>query len=170
MARLALLLLPLVARASDDLAKAVKSTYLYKLADYVTWPEGTFATPEQPFTIGVLGDDSLGAALDEAVSGATALGRPVAIRRLADSSQASTAGVQVVFLSPSESGRAAEIATALAGRGVLTVGERSARSGAAIEFVIVDGKVRFAADAEIARRQGVKLSAKLLALSVTRRK
>ena len=167
--RLALLLLPLAASAAEDLEKSVKSTYLFKLADYVTWPDGAFATPEQPFVIGVLGDDPFGSALDEAVRGRTALGRPIVVRRVALAAEVSPSHVNVLFIAPSESARAGEIATALEGSGVLTVGESAARSGAAVEFVMVDGKVRFATDAQVARRQNVKLGSKLLSLAVARR-
>jgi len=50
------------ARASDRAFDEyqVKAVFLYRLTLFITWPEEAFTTPEQPFVIGILGDDPLG--------------------------------------------------------------------------------------------------------------
>src|SRR5829696_461907 len=35
----------------------VKGVLLYHLTQFVEWPAAAFATPEEPFTIGILGND-----------------------------------------------------------------------------------------------------------------
>jgi hypothetical protein len=42
----------------------VKAVFLFQVIQYVTWPEHTFASPDAPIEIGVLGENPFGSALD----------------------------------------------------------------------------------------------------------
>jgi hypothetical protein len=153
------------AAAEDRLEPAVKSVYLFKFADYVEWPEGTFKSPDAPFVICVLGRDPLGSSLDEAVRGRSVGGRPIVVRRIDHASLCGDA--QGMFVSSVRADRRDEIAAALGSRGVLTVADKGAGAGAIIQFVIEDDKVRFEIDADAARRAGLKLSSRLLSLATS---
>ena len=148
------------AQHGHDLERSVKSAYLFKLGAYVEWPPTCFPTDASPFVIGVLGEDPFGKALDEAIAGRTMEGRPVVVRRLHTVEEA--AGVHVLYLGATSQESSEQIREALVGRPVLTVGEKAARSGAIVEFVLRGGKVKFEIDAGAASRAGLKLSSKLL--------
>lgn len=59
----------------------LKVAYLYNFTRYFAWPKTAFESDHAPFVIGVLGDDPLGAALDDVARRKTVRGRPIVIRR-----------------------------------------------------------------------------------------
>jgi hypothetical protein len=167
-----LLLAPLRPAGAEDSPAPeeyqVKAAFLCNFARFVHWPES--ALPDSlPLSIGVLGDDPFGPALEEAVAGQVVDAHPFRIlrsRRLAELS-----GCHILFLSPVGAPRPEEILAELAASPVLTIddGGGAAVHGAVITFVIDENKVRFRINAEAANRAGLKLSARLLALGIDQR-
>jgi YfiR/HmsC-like len=154
------------AQAEPSLELAVKATYLYKLAPFVSWPAQAWATPNAPLTICVQGADPFGPLLDQAVGGQAVAGHPVEVRRLARLEASS--GCQIAFVAGGPGQSQAQALLAVSGAPVLTVTDEG-RSGAAkgiVHLLIDAGKVRFSIDAGQADRNGVAISSKLLALAV----
>src|SRR4051794_40453722 len=59
-----------------------KAAYLARLAPFVIWPPGVFASASTPLVICVQGDDPFGDALDRAAAGQTVGVHPVVVRRV----------------------------------------------------------------------------------------
>lgn len=144
----------------------IKAAFLLNFAKFVTWPSSAFSSPDAPLTIGVLGSDPFGGALNRVVNGARVSGREVRVARVGSAADARKC--HIVFVSGSDSGRAGEILAGLQGSSVLTVGEDAqfARQGGVINFVIQSGKVRFEINAGAAKRAGLKVSSQLLKLGI----
>ena len=154
------------ARADEPLALAVKATYLYKLAPFVTWPAAAWADPAAPLVICIQGRDPFGAVIDRAVAGQRLGGRPVIVRRLPHVDTAS--GCHIVYIGGSD---AQPESTALRDIGkapVLTVTDEDRGPGASgdVHLVLMDGRVRFLIDNGQAQQQGLAISSKLLALAL----
>lgn len=143
----------------------VKTAFLFNFAKFIDWPPSSFATPQFPFTICVLGLDPFGNVLDEALQGKVIGDRPLALRRLKDKAEARRC--QIVFVSSSESAHLAEILISLQGANVLLVGETNgfAASGGTIEFTLEENHVRFSINTDAVNRSGLRFSSKLLALA-----
>jgi hypothetical protein len=154
-------------RAQADLQAAeyrVKAAFLYKFCSFVEWPPRVLARPDSPFTIGVLGADTLADELAQVVAGRTVNARPVTVRKLKRGE--SIANVQMLFVGRTEAGRLAEILTPAKGRATLIVteSENALALGSMINFVVVDDKVRF--DVALPAEQGeLRISARLLAVA-----
>lgn len=105
---------------------------------------------------------SIGAALDEIVKGKVISGVPVAIKRIVG--LAELEGCRILFVSRSEDDRLPAILKALAGRGVLTVGEGAqfTRRGGMVSFTSDDRKVRFVINLAAAEAAKLRLSSHLL--------
>jgi hypothetical protein len=142
----------------------VKAAFLYNFLKFVDWPAQSFANDSSPFIIGVVGNDRFNSAIDQAISGKTANGRPIVIKRFASSKTLTYC--HILFISPSETDRFKQI-LATAGPGVLTVSEseRFTQMGGIINFTIVDSKIRFEINQSAAERAGLRISAKLLSLA-----
>jgi hypothetical protein len=142
----------------------VKAAFLYNFLKFVDWPAQSFANDSSPFIIGVVGNDTFNSTIDQAVSGKTANGRPIVIKRFA-SSKALTY-CHILFISPSERDRFRQI-LGTTGSGVLTVSETDGftQIGGIVNFTLVDSKVRFEINQSAAERAGLKISAKLLSLA-----
>jgi ribosome-associated protein YbcJ (S4-like RNA binding protein) len=142
----------------------IKAAFLFNFAEFVKWPPDSFANPDAPFCIGILGDDPFGAALDETIQGEVINNHRMTVvrsQRIED-----LEGCQMIFVSRSEEGHVVEILTELGSRPILTVSEVEsfAQDGGDIDFYLSDGKVRFEINPESARRCGLKISSQLLSL------
>lgn len=144
----------------------VKAEFLYKFADYVGWPDGSFAQVDSPITIGVLGDDQIAAELAELVAGRKVAGRPVAARRLREGDSATD--VHVLFIGRAANPRLAQLLKSVQSRPVLTVTEADAAlaQGSIINFVLVEGRVRFEIALDTAESKGLRLSSQLLSVAL----
>lgn len=155
---------PGAGRADDSLEYAVKATYLYKLAAFVTWPPS--ALSGNSFVICVVGDDPFGALLDQAVASQTVQQRQAVVRRFARIT--SNPGCQLMFAAGSDAQPVADVLAAVDGTPVLTVTDGRSDTDAAgmINFVLQNGYVRFEIDPRTAARNGLNISSKLLSLAV----
>lgn len=155
------------ARAQDrSLEYAVKATYLYKFAPFVDFPAAVFASAASPFEICILGDSAFATLVGSAATGQTVDGHPFAVRRLPDPAEAGDC--QILFLDGVDEATAAAAAAAVQGKPVLTVADRPAeRPSAIIDFVVIDGRVRFSINLGAAARNGLAISSKLLSLAVS---
>lgn len=147
---------------------AVKATYLYKFAPFVRWPASAFPSPTSPFHLCVVGNDPFGRVLEQAVSGQRLDGHPMAVRRLR--SAESAAGCHILYFGDAASRSSADTLRTLKGAPVLTVSDQSrAVQGAIIQFIVMNGRVRFDIDTSAAAANGVTISSKLLSLAVSAR-
>lgn len=142
----------------------VKAAFLYNFPKFIEWPEGTFASASSTFKFCVLGKDPFGKFLDEALSGKKIAGHSVELVRARKISD--LGGCQVVFVSSAESHLPGAVAS-LRSQPVLLVGEDEdfVGSGGTIQFFVQDNRVRFAINPDAARKSGLKVSSKLLALA-----
>jgi hypothetical protein len=143
----------------------VKTAFLFNFAKFIDWPPNSFASPQSPFTICVLGQNPFGNILNDTLQGKMIGDRPLAVRLLRDKTEARQC--QMVFISSSEGAQLAEIIGSLNGANVLLVGEMNgfAALGGTIEFTIGDNHVGFTINSDAVGRSGLKFSSKLLALA-----
>jgi hypothetical protein len=142
----------------------VKAAFLYNFAQFVSWPETAFTNADEPFQIGVLGENPFGGDLKETIRGETIHGRRIVI---IESRQAENlAGCQIIFVNKAEAGHADEIFSKLSSKPVLTVSEVSgfARRGGVINFYRDGSKVRFEINPDAAEKSGLKLGSELLSV------
>lgn len=140
----------------------LKAVFLFNFTQFVDWPEESFADPEAPFVIGVLGRDPFGPALDEVVRGETVKGRPLVIERFR--SVAELKPCQILFIDRSAGAEADKALQALTRQGTLTVTDFDSRSQSAeiIRFLNEGRKIRLRINVDSARDAGLTISSKLL--------
>jgi hypothetical protein len=143
----------------------VKAAFLFKFLSYVEWPSGTFGSATEPFAIGVMDADTLADELTTIVAGRNVDGRPVVVRRLRGGDP--TQGLNVVFIGSALSGKLPEVLSAMKGRPTLAVteSEGALELGSMINFVIVDGKIRFDVALQPAAAGSLKISSRLLTVA-----
>jgi hypothetical protein len=144
----------------------VEAGFLYQFAKFVKWPAGVFADGKSPITIGILGEDPFGDALEATVRNKTIDNRSFRIVHLDMKSLAEAKRCQLLFICPSEK-RVSEVLDSLQNSSVLTVSkqDRFIEAGGMINFFVEDKKVEFEINNERAQRAGLKISAKLLNLA-----
>lgn len=140
----------------------VKAAHLPKFAGYIQWPAA--GSPGSNLIIGVVGRDPSGGKLEQTLSGVTVGGRQIELRRVSSSDAAALRACNVLFVSASEESRLEDILHKVEGRPVLTIGESAnfAASGGMLQFIIIDGQVRFVANPRAAAQSGLQMNSNLL--------
>ncbi len=154
-------------QASQPSEYQLKAAFLFNFAKFIDWPDKSFATPQSPFMLCVIGQDPFGGALDEYLA-KTMDGRTVQVAHFPSASVVS--GVrhcQITFVSASEKLHFRDVVESLKGTSGLLVGDADGfvAAGGMIEFTLEDNHIRFAINPDAAERANLKLSSKLLALA-----
>jgi hypothetical protein len=141
-ALLAALLMARPATADDRYQEdAVKAAFLYRFTGYVDWPPDALRRPT--FTIAVLEADPVAAELSRLLPGHTIKNLPAQVRTVRSAREATDA--QLLYVGSDYTGDLAKIAETLAVGPVLLVTDRenALNTGSAINFMLVDKRVRF---------------------------
>jgi hypothetical protein len=145
----------------------VKAVFLYNLVNFVTWPPEKNSDSNQPFVIGVLGRDTLVSLLEQIVASETTGGRGIHVRRLASLEALRARSCDLLFINSDQMHLWPKIRKMVRSRGVLTVSDVAdfGRRGGMINLLTAGRKIRIEINVEAARRNGFKISAKLLRLA-----
>jgi len=153
----------LFAQGAENREYEIKAAFLYKFINYVEWP-GNALPAGDTITLGVVGDDPFGPALDP-LNGKMVKGRKLVVKKV--STPAERKACQILFISPSEKPRVAQLLGELKDAKVLTISETEgfAERGGIINFIEERNKIRFEINPEAARRTGFTISSELLKLA-----
>jgi hypothetical protein len=143
-----------------------KAEFITSFTRFVDWPERKFMQPDAPFVIGVYGSDTITSLLQEALQERQIKGRPVVVKHLLNKQE--LRACHVLFISRSERDRLGPILGEVRRENVLTVGESEnfLGKGGVINFLNIDGAVRFQISGEAAAREKLTISSKLIQISV----
>jgi hypothetical protein len=150
----------------------IKAGFIYNFANLVQWPSSSFAQPDSPIVIVILGEDHFGTTLDRALDGKKGNARSFVIKRARSISELQrTLGpqkdCQILYVSSSEMPHLSDAIQMLKGVPVLTIGETPgfARNGGIINLILEDNKVRFEVNVAAAKEADLNISSRLLALA-----
>ncbi|MDB5838687.1 MAG: hypothetical protein JWQ23_639 [Herminiimonas sp.] len=145
--------------------RVVKAAYLYKFGGYVAWPERVFPKPDSPLKIGIIGDDELADELARLVAGRTTNGRPVAVHKIR--ADVTAPRVHVLFIGGPNKTQVIDLLATLKGQPLLTVTQidRALEFGSMINFVAVDGKLRFEISPDAAGSGELAMSPRLFPIA-----
>lgn len=140
----------------------LKAVFLFNFTRFVDWPSDSFAGPQAPLVICVLGDDPYGTVLDDTVRGETVGGHPLAIERYRRVEDVATC--HVLFISASEAKQMAGIVQQLHGRSILTVSNAadSDARGSVVRFATESNRIKLRIDMQAAHAAHLEISSKLL--------
>jgi roadblock/LC7 domain-containing protein len=141
----------------------LQSLMVYNFTRYIEWP-----SKEGDFVIAVIGNSPILAEL-KAIAATKKVGassRSMVVKEMSASEDLSAC--QMVFVSKMKTKILDETFTKLSGKPILIIAESpgAAQRGAAINFVIVDDKLRFELNRSMTERQGLKVSRQLTSLAI----
>ncbi len=156
---------PLVVSASVAKEYEVKAVFLYNFANFVQWPEDTFAQPDTPFYICIYGRDPFERLIDITVQNETVQERKIVVQR--PQALNDIDNCQILFISNSEHENLNTIFNAVAEKPILTVSDLSnfAETGGMIQFTLNNSRVRLLINLGITREHQLNMSANLLRVS-----
>ena len=141
----------------------VKAAFLYNFMKFVEWP-GDALNSSGTLTLGILGRDPFGDALDE-VRGKSAKGRRIVVLHLRGVEELREC--DLLFVCASEKGRLAQILKAAQSSHALTVADQEGfcQAGGMINLVFVNNRVGFEVNVAAASRSRLRVSSQLLRLA-----
>lgn len=146
------------------LERRIKAAFLYKFLGYAEFPAASFGGPGTPIVIGVAGADDIAAELARIVAGRSVGNRPIVLRTVREGEAGGT--LQLLFIGGHDCAHAGRVAQAAPGALlVVTDCDSAPPPASAINFLIVDDRVRFDVSLEAAERNNVKLSSRLLTVA-----
>ncbi|MDX1489854.1 MAG: YfiR family protein [Pseudohongiellaceae bacterium] len=128
--------------ASDDGKEAI-AKFVLNFGRFIDWPDSAFSSGDAAFKVCIIGENHLGAELEQALSGKSAGKRDFAIQELAGGQLEEAKACQLLYISASEESRVGEISGAVSGLPILTVGETDnfPENGGMIGLADADGRV-----------------------------
>ena len=143
----------------------VKAAFIYNFVRFVEWPSQSFPSSDTPVTIGIVGGEQVGDAIEQLTKGKTVDGRRLVVKRL--SSRDTFDGCHILFIGASERGHTNGILDRLRDSSVLTIGETDGfvQNGGVIGFVIDNNKIAFEVNTGAAKRKHLRVSSQLLKLA-----
>jgi len=152
----------LPAQSAAPTEHEIKAGCLVNFAKLIVWPERAFADSTVPFSIGILGKDPFGDALERVFKDQMVHGREIAIRR-----SSGHLSCQLLFVSSTESENVSRVLQGIRGLPIVTVSEIEgfAELGGVIEFYIRENTVQFVINVGAADRVGVKIDSGLVSLA-----
>jgi hypothetical protein len=143
--------------------EAVKAAFLNRFTGYMEWPSA--AQAPSTFTIAVLGGSAVADELSKLLAQRRIKNLPARVLTVRSAAQASDA--HMLYVGPEYAGDLRAVVKTLASRPVLIVTDsaRGLDAGSALNFMLVDRRVRFEVSLSAAHQAGIKISSDLLAVA-----
>jgi hypothetical protein len=142
---------------------SVKAAFVYKFTNYIEWDNGIRG---DDFVVCVLGQSPITGALNAVAAKATVKGKRMVVKQCQTTDEIGTC--QVLFISQRATQPLSEILNKLPKEGVLTISEKDgyASAGAALNFIVVDNRLRFEANPKAIYSSRLTVSSQLLKLAI----
>jgi len=145
----------------------VKAIFLYNFTQFIDWPESAFKNSDDPFVIGIIGDDPFGSYLDEAVAGEKIGTHPIRVKRYIG--LRTSYDCQMLYINSKDQEWVSNILSSVDGKNILTVGDAVSfnQLGGIIRFFNEESKIHFEINVARSKAARLTISSKLLSLAKT---
>jgi hypothetical protein len=141
----------------------LKAAFIYNFTKFIEWKT---ASTDNEFIIGIIGASPINNPLIEVIKTETVNGKKIIIKQF--NKAADIGDCHILFISRSAGAALEEILAKTTGKGMLIVSEQDgyAKGGTAINFVIVNRKLKFEANVKAINAAGLAASSQLLKLAI----
>jgi len=145
----------------------VKAVFLYNFTQFIDWPEKAFKSPDEPFIIGIMGDDPFGNYIDRTVEGELIGTHPIKIKRCHD--LRSALSCHILYINSFDREWLRTILNSVSEKNILTVSDDPSFNnlGGIIRFYTEDNKIRLQINLPRSKEAELSISSKLLSVAKT---
>src|SRR4051812_14155720 len=146
-------------------AAALKAAFLFNFVNFIEWPAEVLA-PGQRLSMCVIGDTAVADAVEQTIKGRSVDNHALALS-VVNATDGPLLQCHLLYVGGSDAKRTHQLLFVLSGSSIFTVGdgERFAETGGVAQFIVENGRMRFAVNTDAARRAHLKISSKLLTLA-----
>lgn len=158
--------------ATSATEQQLKAVFVFNFTRFVTWPAEAFATADEPFVIGVLGNDAFAAQVEEAVRGEQLEEtHPLQVRVLRGVEEIQGLRCGILYIDRTRDADFARAVALLGGNNTLTVSDMddAAKRGAMIQLYREGNRIGLAINADAVRGAGLTINPYLLRLATPAR-
>lgn len=139
------------------------SIFIYNFSKYIKWPD---AQNSGTFVIGVLGTSAIQKDLKSMAAAKKVNGLQIEVKQFRNIAELSSC--HILYVSATESDKISQIISGTGNQPILIVTDQPglAKKGAAINFVEVDGKIKFELNQKNAESRGLKVAGALASLAI----
>jgi hypothetical protein len=139
----------------------VKAGFIYNFANFVTWPQKSFANDPGVLALCLVTDNPETDVLFK-LDGVTVKGRKIKVMAYQD--EGCLKESHILYFATQDKGTIQKILDRVKLRSILTIGEVDGftRMGGIINFFTENNRLRFKVNVDAAKRQGLKLSSQIL--------
>ena len=143
---------------------AVKAAFLYRFAGYVDWPPAAQVHPQ--FTIAVLAADGVAMELGHLLQNRQVQNRPAQVRSIKSVSEIGSA--QMLYIGADYRDDLRRAIATVSGQPILVVTSQQdgLDAGSAVNFLLLDQRVRFEISVDAAQAAGLRVASELLEVAV----
>jgi hypothetical protein len=140
-----------------------KAAYIYHFTKYIQWQD---VESSETFVIAVIGDSEIITPLREIEKKRMVNSKKIKIVHFQDITDITDC--HILFISSLDMEQLSEILEKVKGKNILTISDSTgfASKGVAINFVIIDNKVKFEINSSAYKQAGLKMSSQLLKLAI----
>lgn len=141
----------------------LKAAFIYNFTKFIEWKT---VTTDSEFIIGIIGASPINDPLVEVIKTETVDGKKIIIKHFNNTADISVC--HILFISRSAGAALEDILAQTTGKSMLIVSEQAgyAKSGTAINFVIINRKLKFEANVKAINAAGLTASSQLLKLAI----
>jgi hypothetical protein len=145
----------------------VKAVFLYNFTQFIDWPPSTFNSADEPFVIGIIGEDPFGSYLDEVVAGENIGTHPIMVKRYKTIKD--IGNCKMLFINTNDGEWAEKILESVSRKNILTVSDKAdfIKWGGIVRFYTDENKIRLQINVEKAKAAQLNISSKLLSVAKT---
>ena len=141
----------------------VKAAFLFNFSKFLEWPPEALGPPDEPFVVGVIGNDPFGNNLDEIIAGEIINDHPMIVKRFKSTGEIDKCHILFINMP----GKTSEVLDTLKGRSILTVSNDPDfnRYGGIIRFYTENDMIRLQINIGAAKAANLTVSSKLLRIA-----
>ncbi|HJV00768.1 MAG TPA: YfiR family protein [Burkholderiaceae bacterium] len=141
----------------------VKAAYILNFARYASWPAATLADPRAPLVVCMIGQDA--GEIARRLQSRAAGSHPLELRTITRDEEGDAC--HALYIGASEKARQGALLARLRDQAILTIGDSTSflADGGMINLLLVDGTIRFEVNLAAAKRSGMSLNPRVLALA-----
>jgi hypothetical protein len=145
----------------------VKAVFLYNFTQFIEWPSSAFSSSDDPFVVGIIGNDPFGSYIDETVAGEKFGTHPIQVKRYKDVKDINHC--QILYINSADAELVNKILAAVSQKSVLTVSDAPDfyKQGGMVRFFTENNKIRFQVNVELSKAAELNISSKLLSVAKT---
>lgn len=140
-----------------------KALFLFNFAKYIEWPQ---SSNQQEFIIGIYGSDDIEDELKKLASTRKINAKTIVVKKI--NSPAEATGLNILYIPTSNSNSIDKLTSSLQGTSTLIVTDKAnmCSKGAHINYVLVNGKMKFEISKNNIGSNNLKVDPKLLSLGI----